>query len=81
MGAAKWADGWERGPLFTGHWSGEGVIDLALFVAVIALPQMTHTHTENEGSWISFDFLEFILFIFKTIYLADKCNLNDIEEF
>lgn len=30
------------------------VIDLALFVAVIALPQMTHTHTENEGSSISY---------------------------
>lgn len=36
------------------------VIDLALFVAVIALPQMTHTHTENEGSTISYDFLEFL---------------------
>lgn len=41
----------------TGHWSEGGVIDCALFVAVIALPQMMHTHTQSEGRSKSFNLM------------------------
>lgn len=58
--------GRERGPpsnweLFTGHWSGRGCHRLRI-VRSGNCAATNDTHTESEGSTISYDFLEFILF-------------------